>query len=135
MACSSSSHGDGRGAGQPRDGVLATVVNATLLCWAVVVAVGFALAMVGRLTGPLLLAGVGLLVGFALWGSRRTKNNGFPEPGELRMWEVIWSVLAALGIGHLVWRGLFNAPEGWDTLGYHLPIVDAWLQAKSLTCA
>jgi hypothetical protein len=35
-------------------------------------------------------------------------------------------------VGHCVSRGLLDLPGGWDTLGYHLPRVDSWIQASNL---
>ena len=53
------------------------------------------------------------------------------EPGlpfELHLWAVVLAVWA----GHLTTSGLLTFPNHWDVLGYHLCLVDHWLQAESL---
>ncbi len=44
----------------------------------------------------------------------------------------LWSVLAAFGVSHAVMSGLLQFPTDFDSLMYHLPIIDQWLQAESL---
>src|SRR5205814_1608244 len=34
--------------------------------------------------------------------------------------------------GHVITSGLLRFPGDWDTLMYHLPLVDKWLQARGL---
>jgi hypothetical protein len=40
--------------------------------------------------------------------------------------------VVALWIGHTIMDGLLDFPYGWDSLMYHLPLVDHWLRAGSL---
>ncbi len=117
---------------QPRDDALVTFVNALLLSWGLILVAGFMLGTVGQLTGPAFLTAVGVLAVLAFWGAHRLGTSPPFELSPSREWRLNWSIVTALAIGHVVLRGLLNHPAGWDTLGYHLPLVDAWLQAKSL---
>ncbi len=49
-----------------------------------------------------------------------------------RGWLAIWLLVFAGCAGYTVIRGLLCFPADWDTLMYHLPLVDHWLQAGSL---
>jgi hypothetical protein len=54
------------------------------------------------------------------------------SPGVVRLWGAVWAVVFALWFGHVATAGLLRFPDDWDTLMYHLPLVDHWLQARSL---
>lgn len=47
------------------------------------------------------------------------------------MWG-LWLSVAAVGAGLVVIQGLMRFPSDWDTLMYHRPLVDLWLQSGSL---
>lgn len=44
----------------------------------------------------------------------------------------LWGILAAFGVAHTAMSGLIEFPSGFDSLMYHLPIIDQWIQAESL---
>lgn len=48
------------------------------------------------------------------------------------VWQWIWVLVASIGCGHIVWNGLLEFPSDFDCLMYHLPLIDEWLQARSL---
>ncbi len=44
----------------------------------------------------------------------------------------VWGVAAALLVGHVICNGLLRIPTDWDTLMYHLPFIDHWIQNGTL---
>lgn len=59
------------------------------------------------------------------------------DPGEAdhsphRFALAIWWIAASACAGHVVINGLLRFPEDWDTLMYHLPFIDFWIQSGSL---
>ena len=45
---------------------------------------------------------------------------------------VVWIAMLSLLAGHVFRNGLLRYPSDWDTLMYHLPFIDHWLQSQSL---
>jgi len=45
---------------------------------------------------------------------------------------VAWGLLGALFIAHVVFDGLLTYPSDWDTLAYHVPLVDHWIREGTL---
>lgn len=129
----------------PRDAVLNRVGHTIVIGWSQIVVVGVALGALGSLLPTALLVGVTSLAALTLI---LIKQKGVrPEKCEFdaisgppdqtlqtteRLWLVAWLVLIAFWVGHSVTSGLLRFPTDWDTLMYHLPMVDHWLQAKSL---
>lgn len=61
--------------------------------------------------------------------------NAEPRLGGLRIelwWGAVWGGLIAYWAGHVVVNGLLRFPSDFDTLMYHLPLMDHWLQSGSL---
>jgi len=57
-------------------------------------------------------------------GSRRVR---------LERWILcVWGVLFALLLGHVIEGGVLQFPTDWDSLMYHIPLVNHWLAAESL---
>jgi hypothetical protein len=121
----------------PLDDAAQHAVNALVLSWAAVVASAIALGAAGVLGKWPLLASVACLCLAALLAfravppvaaSRATAPPGLADIG----WLAIWVAVAAAGIGHVIYNGLLRFPGDWDTLGYHLPLIDCWLQAGRL---
>ncbi|MBC7076973.1 MAG: hypothetical protein H5T92_01490, partial [Synergistales bacterium] len=48
------------------------------------------------------------------------------------VWKVAWAALAAVLLARIVLDGLITFPTDWDTLAYHLPLVDRWLREGTL---
>ncbi len=46
---------------------------------------------------------------------------------------VMWWIVSSAYAGHVIGNGLLVFPEDWDTLMYHLPFIDFWIQSGSLT--
>jgi hypothetical protein len=47
-------------------------------------------------------------------------------------WLFVWLGVAGLGGARVIIRGLLRFPEEWDTLMYHRPLIDHWLQNAAL---
>jgi hypothetical protein len=144
----------------PGDSVGQRVGHAVLLGWAAVVLSAIALGSVGQLRPVLLLAAVAALAAVALVVVARTPSPsrtgasraGGPGPAAIHaeepadpageaipsgpvgslVWPFVWVAVFALALSHVVAGGVLRFPADWDTLMYHLPLVDYWLQAKSL---
>jgi hypothetical protein len=122
----------------PRDPLVETVAHTVVLCWGCVVALAFALSLVGWLSGLLLLGGVGGAAVIALIGRRFLPAPGAPAPGPLvsdkgEMTRLCcWGLLLAFWLVHVVIDGLLAFPRDYDSLTYHIPLIDQWLHAHSL---
>jgi len=53
-------------------------------------------------------------------------------PISLRWWTIAWGLLGALFVARVVFDGLLTFPSDWDTLAYHVPLVDHWLRDGTL---
>lgn len=47
-------------------------------------------------------------------------------------WRWIWIAGAGAFLGHVLVHGLLRLPSDFDSLMYHMPLIDSWLQAGSL---
>ncbi len=112
----------------PADSVGARLVHTMVFCWAALVGSAILLAIFGRLERGWLLGSVGMLsLGVALTVGRRSADRNV-DRSALAVW-LVW--LASVS-GYIVVCGIWRFPTDWDTLTYHLPLVDQWLQAKAL---
>lgn len=116
----------------PQDGPIALVGHTVVLGWGAVVLVATALGALGVLTGP------GLLVcaaAVAAGGLLAARGNGATPPAigtADRWWLKVWGVLGSIWVAHIVWNGVLAYPCDWDSLAYHIPLVDHWIQERSL---
>ena len=129
------------------------IATTTLLFWAEIVICGFTLSMAGGLTpGSMIISAVAIATAlrFLLWpacsGSAYTpRTECFPSrlpTLDSRYFQISCDVRVVAGIlwfvvlsglaSFVVVNGLLEFPTNWDSLMYHLPLVDHWLQAKSL---
>ena len=124
----------------PADVLRQRAIHALLIGWATVVGAATALGALGVLTPAALLAGVAAVAtGLFGWGTvaggaklpRRRPQLATARDAE-RWWAVAWGVLAALLAGRLAWDGLGSLPRDWDSLAYHLPLIDHWLREGTL---
>lgn len=130
----------------PQDSTLTRVGQSIVIAWGQLVVVGIALGAVGMLQPVALLVGVTSVAALTLaflkrkntpsaddeqaTDSGRSSDQSSQTPEWL--WLVAWFVLIAFWVGHSVTSGLLGFPTDWDTLMYHLPMVDHWIQAQSL---
>jgi len=121
----------------PNSGSFA-VVHVIVIAWTWVVAVAATLSIGHWLTGPALVVGVSAVAlataaGCALW-DRRRPTPGLGDGAEPRpRWPAyLWGSLICLWAGHVTSGGLLRFTMDWDSLMYHIPLIDYWLQARSL---
>lgn len=116
----------------PFDPPLVRIGHSILLAWAAITAVGTGLGAVEQLDGRVFMIAVlvASIIGYCLLPRPHPLHSPFHVDGGY--WSLVWLVVASLMVGHGVMRGILNFPSVWDTLGYHLPLVDVWLQARSL---
>ncbi|MGH7171659.1 MAG: hypothetical protein ACRELG_15390 [Gemmataceae bacterium] len=138
------------GAVRPRDNLYQKALHAIILCWAMIVAVVVVLGVVNHLTGGLLLLTVavvsaGLLAALRMLPhiyqqdsaciAEATKVVAPETSSETRTQLVeatLWIFLLSFWAYHVVSNGLLQFPDDFDSLMYHLPLIDHWLQAHSL---
>ncbi|MDY3557326.1 hypothetical protein R5W24_006514 [Gemmata sp. JC717] len=119
----------------PTDTFANRIAHVIILAWTHLVVIGTVLGTVGLLYPPLLLVGVfvAALITVTITRTAALSNpERKPRCVVWRIWTGVWIVLLALGIGHVIVNGLLRFPDDWDTLMYHLPMVDHWIQAGSL---
>ncbi len=128
----------------PGDDLYQKALHALLLCWALIVAAAAAMGSFNHLTAPLLLLAVALASLGVLAATRRLRRTisfqGMPAPrGDGQGSEAakiaesaLWLFLLSMWSYHVVRNGLLEFPDDFDTLMYHLPLIDHWLQAHSL---
>jgi hypothetical protein len=128
----------------PRAPLRRRLISSYLLAWAGIVLTAFVLGTAGLLRADLWLVVISALsvsiLGLLQRRFRRQTASPSTEDGLNKpppaladlLWLLVWGLVAAFWIGHVVWNGLLTFPADWDTLAYHLPLVDQWLQARSL---
>jgi hypothetical protein len=129
----------------PSDTAFQRIGHVTVSCWAVIVGTSLALGSLAILSAQSLLAATtGLALGL-LW-SRWQLSQSLPEnkseedrlldagaaAGSEAGWVLAWLVFAAFCAGRLITSALLRLPTDWDSLMYHIPLVDQWLRAGSL---
>ena len=116
----------------------AQAVHGIVVCWGVIVAAALLVGAVGALDGrTLLAAGAGLscvlLCACKLRATPVVVSSVDPPARRTEWgWPLAWSIALAFAIAHSITRGVLMLPDDWDTLMYHLPLVDQWLAAGSL---
>jgi hypothetical protein len=130
----------------PHDGHASRLMHTIVLSWACIVGVATLLGSLGWLSPALLLAGVGAVAGLAWRRCRHIPGTSQPletwpsadqaiEEDSLRFsyaWLMLWGLVLALAVSHIIWRGLLRFPDDWDTLNYHLPLIVQWLHRGNL---
>jgi hypothetical protein len=138
----------------PYDDVLTRLLHAVILFWLCVVGCGVFLGALGILTATTLLVSGAILalvlssrflrsifivachrLLFSAHSSATTEAPATqPEIGSgtiSLLWVIVWVVVLAFWCGRLA-DGLLEVPIDWDTLMYHLPLVDHFLQTGGL---
>lgn len=117
----------------PGDDQLQRMMHTIIFCWAVLVATSTLLGLVGLLMGSTILATVGSAAAILFWRlPRKTEAVGQGSTREERIWGWVWKGLLAIALAEVILQGVLSFPTHWDTLDYHLPIIDQWLRAGSL---
>jgi hypothetical protein len=121
----------------PGDAPFAKIVHVLVLCWGSLCVTTVALGLGQGVSGPALLTAVTVLALLALAGHRLFA----PQPahalvsageGNDGFWLVPWALVAAWWAGHVIVNGLLRFPSDGDSLEYHLPMIDLWLQGGGL---
>lgn len=116
---------------------ICAIVDALIIGWATVVASATVLGLFNALAGLSLLGTVSLLAAAGLlWvrqgaATARERQQAEPETGAW-ICAVVWLILSAIGAARILTTGLLAFPTDFDTLMYHLPLIDQWLHAGSL---
>lgn len=123
----------------PQGDFAAHAVHGIVVCWGVIVASAFALGTVNALTGQIFIAAVGGLSCLLIYacGPRAPVAVTSPIGSSVSCliewgWPLAWSPVLAFALGRSIMQGILMFPDDWDTLMYHLPLVDHWLSAGSL---
>ncbi len=108
-----------------------------LLVWGTLVFASFVLGSVGWLSAWTLN---GTMI--AIWGAAgmRLKNlplNPLVPSFQHRTHRIAWNhlylaLLGSVGIAQVFQMAILTLPQDWDTLAYHLPLVDSWIQTGSV---
>lgn len=124
----------------PGDGRALCAMHATTLSWTAIAIVSCVLGAFGILNSITLGCGVlSSVFGCWLWSRKQPGvDSDLSEPAERNgrlfplFWHVVWCGIAALAVVRVVQLGLMKFPRDWDTLMYHRPLIDLWLQSGSL---
>ncbi len=135
----------------PQDDLYRKTLHTLIMCWASIVAVAVSLGTAHFLTGSLLLSAValeafGLLAMARLLSSPSRRENAAAtahsaaaagsdgdKDTKVELAEaVLWLFLLTFWACHMVQNGLLAFPTDFDTLWYHLPLIDYWMQERSL---
>ncbi|HEX5443289.1 MAG TPA: hypothetical protein VFW87_05660, partial [Pirellulales bacterium] len=135
----------------PRGDFFSRALDSLVLSWAAIVLTAFALSAFRLLVPWLLLALIGTTAAAIprlLGPSPRRASEGADSTvadflgaaplfgGSVRRrdrpWLIAWLAYAALAAGAVALCGLLEFPTDWDSLAYHIPLVDQWIRAGSL---
>jgi hypothetical protein len=120
----------------PADPAFQRLGHSVVLGWTCVVVIAILLSVGNRLTGPNFLIAGGVVGTTALVllrlsdSSRSTVRYRMDRP--VAWHGLLWCAFFGFALRQLYVNGVCRFPSDWDALTYHLPIVDHWLQAKSL---
>ncbi len=110
------------------------IVIAVTLAWSAIVLTAVVLDLAGRLS-PLTFYGVLTVVGMI--AAKRSKNAQFTGSTRTsvltpRGMGIAWLALLAVSLAFTLWHGVLAFPDDQDSLAYHLPMVDHWIQYDTL---
>lgn len=121
----------------PADSIGQRILHTSVAACASILTVLIVLGAFRCLSGVTMLVSIGILASGMLLVSRpeawhtpspRTRDSGLSQVTT----GSFWVVLFCLFCGHVTVHGLLRFPTDFDTLMYHLPLIDHWLQARSL---
>ena len=132
----------------PIAGLAERIVLSGLVVVALIVLAATTLSAFGWLTGIALLCVVGVVSCIGLYwlnvvpcrmpyrdqlttAPDSTKSNAHHSLCE--RW--LWFCISTLLLSHMLVEGVFTLPVDWDSLMYHMPMIDEWIQAGTLYSA
>ena len=120
-------------------GSTSLIVHTIILVWTWIISIAVLLSVPSRLSGTLLLIGVTTLALVCHFISHRISPSiAFAMPTTLdaskmpRLAAAGWIALLSLWSVHVTTHGLLKFTTDFDSLMYHTPLLDYWLQAGSL---
>lgn len=120
----------------PGDDILTVMRNALVMAWSVIAVVGVALGATGLLYASALEAAVAAgACGLMIIAARARPRGGEPPQARTlaeRAWILAWSLVFGYWGVRVVNGGLLTFPTDFDSLMYHIPMIDFWIQAHSL---
>ncbi|RMG34377.1 MAG: hypothetical protein D6725_14400 [Planctomycetota bacterium] len=139
----------------PQDRAAEHAMHAVVVSWSGLVVISFVLALGHWLTPVALLITVGLLsavvhFGLSFTGGDRPAAAGrcavsehVPEPARSdagaqipQRWfgfrALLWAWIAGFGVFHVLRWGVLVFPQNWDSLAYHIPLIDHWVRQRTL---
>lgn len=108
------------------------IIHVTVSLYATVALSAVVLGVAGLLYAWLYIALVAVIGGVLLWVCRSPECRTESRSRNYRFWQLIWWMFASLCLGRIVVDGVLRFPDDWDTLTYHLPLVDYWCAAHEL---
>jgi hypothetical protein len=125
----------------PGDGIGESVAHAIMCGWACVLASAFLSSLtVGLRAATLIPTAVVLACAMDTaarrFGERIAARNGggmSVAPDWSSIFGCLWGWVATTYALHVAINGLWTFPADWDSLAYHIPVIDQWLQAGSLS--
>jgi hypothetical protein len=129
----------------PSDSMMMVIVHSLVICYACITGAALALGATRLLSGfGLLLTVAALAMGMIYWTLSPKSNTsarhnvsalaeGFRRTDQAEWyWLGVWGVLVAAWGTQTVHNGLLKFPSDWDSLMYHIPLIDQWLHVRSL---
>lgn len=125
----------------PDDSLPQSLLHLLVLLACCIVLVSLILGTVGVLSPFGLGAGCAVIAAASLTWRRASLNAVDPvllpdrdgaKPWERKTWLLVWGGIASLLAGIIVIRGVLEFPNDWDSLMYHIPLIDLWRQTGSL---
>lgn len=115
-----------------QDTPAALLLHTAVFYWGVIVGSATLLGALGMLTAVSLLGTVAALALLTLWWVPANLGANVATDRADRYGLIGWGGLMAFWVGYVVSGGLLEFPTDWDSLMYHIPLVDQWLCARSL---
>lgn len=115
----------------PGDPPTARILHVAVFAWSTIIGVATLLGLCHALTPLTLLTGVAAA---AVVAFRYGAGGAVDAPVTYADRAVLvgWLALLAYWIGCVIQDGLLRFPTDWDSLMYHIPLIDQWHQAGSL---
>jgi len=112
----------------PSASLTGLALQTTILSWAGIIATETVLGIANLLVPSACMAIVAVVGALLHWFSGKATLRPERDASGL----VLWVAVLAIWSPHIVSKCLLKFPTDWDTIMYHIPLVDQWLQVKGL---
>lgn len=124
----------------PDDTRLSKIIHTVVLGWSCISFSGQILGSFGILSGLNLALAMGVLSALEVWTLRtkedrfviRDKTKNLPS-SQFHIWRGIWSIVGVFCASRILITGLLGFPDDWDTIMYHIPLIDNMITSKSIS--